>query len=757
MSSLYQQITQLLSNPYGSMAYHLLISFILISVLHPALGFSLIDKSSKSKRILVGLGLLLGSRLLLFTASGLSAIGFAQTNLLLPIIDRTVNAFTLVIIIWLLVFQEPNRSGDIGTIIASAITFIGGIASMVIWSSQGTLNTFNDQQSSLALGWSIFTILLLLGGELLLITQDPEDQNLGLTMLGIIFLGEVIQLLSPDRNSDFPSMVRLAFIAAFPLMLGVAKRFKIPKDTETLHVQPPIGIYEKEGEKSGRDKLLYLASQKGIDLKLFQTTMALASVNDPQEICQLLSLYISHALVADICILLTPPDANEQVHLICGYDLIVEESLASTSFDHTIIPGYLEALEKGHPLQVPTEKSNSLVSFADLLDLDELGNFLAYPVTDTKGKTLAAIVLISPYSKYIWTVEDQTYLKESVSIIADVIQRTQSGDQNIVSHLTEQLKGIEAEKEKLVQENENLAAELAILATQIEYQGSDSQDITSELNRSIEQINTLETELNRANQKATAFEDRTLSNGGVLSIEQAEVISSIAQELRQPMSSIGGYTDLMISESVGVLGALQRKFLERVKASTDRMNHLIGDLIQITTLESGNLALTPQAIELMDVIDEAIEVTSTQFREKKITLRVDLPHKLPKMNTDKDALHQIMLHLLLNAGAAVPVEGEIFIKAEASEKNDEEIIRIEVTDTGGGIPKEDLPRVFSRLYRADNPLIQGVGDTGVGLSIAKTLTEALGGRIWVESELGVGSTFSVMMPITPQISDTYGG
>jgi signal transduction histidine kinase len=284
-----------------------------------------------------------------------------------------------------------------------------------------------------------------------------------------------------------------------------------------------------------------------------------------------------------------------------------------------------------------------------------------------------------------------------------------------------------------------------------------SEDITSELNRSIEQINTLQTELNHANQKANAFEDRALSNGDALSNEQAEVIASIAQELRQPMSSISGYTDLMINESVGILGALQRKFLERVKASTDRMNHMIGNLIQITTLESGNLSLTPQTIELMDVIDEAIEVTSAQFREKNITLRVDLPQKLPKMNTDKDSLHQMMLHLLQNAGAAVPVEGEIFIKAEASEKKDEEIILIEVTDTGGGIPKEDLPRVFSRLYRADNPLIQGVGDTGVGLSIAKTLTEALGGRIWVESELGVGSTFKVLLPITPQISDTSGG
>jgi two-component system phosphate regulon sensor histidine kinase PhoR len=78
---------------------------------------------------------------------------------------------------------------------------------------------------------------------------------------------------------------------------------------------------------------------------------------------------------------------------------------------------------------------------------------------------------------------------------------------------------------------------------------------------------------------------------------------------------------------------------------------------------------------------------------------------------------------------------------------------IQVTDSGGGIPEEDLPRVFTRLYRADNVLIQGVGDTGVGLSIAKTLTEAQHGRIWVESEAGVGATFNVLLPIVKETAD----
>ena len=107
-----------------------------------------------------------------------------------------------------------------------------------------------------------------------------------------------------------------------------------------------------------------------------------------------------------------------------------------------------------------------------------------------------------------------------------------------------------------------------------------------------------------------------------------------------------------------------------------------------------------------------------------------------------------LIHLLQNAGAVSPNEGTITLRVQTQTEGGQEYVLLQVTDTGGGIAPEDIPRVFTRLYRADNVLIQGLGDTGVGLSIAKTLTEAQDGRIWVESEAGVGSTFSVLLPMT---------
>ena len=125
-----------------------------------------------------------------------------------------------------------------------------------------------------------------------------------------------------------------------------------------------------------------------------------------------------------------------------------------------------------------------------------------------------------------------------------------------------------------------------------------------------------------------------------------------------------------------------------------------------------------------------------------------MPKSLSLIHADREALQQILIHLLQNAGAATPFEGAIKLKVQTRSEDGVEYILVQVTDKGGGIASNDIPRVFTRLYRADNVLIQGVGDTGVGLSIAKTLTEAQHGRIWVESEMGHGSTFSVLLPIS---------
>ena len=228
--------------------------------------------------------------------------------------------------------------------------------------------------------------------------------------------------------------------------------------------------------------------------------------------------------------------------------------------------------------------------------------------------------------------------------------------------------------------------------------------------------------------------------------QRDEVLASIAQELRTPMTSITGYTDLLLSESVGILGAMQRQFLQRVKANTERMGALLNDLIGVTAIDTGTISFEPEPIDAVEVIEEAIMASSAQYRERGIAIQLDIDEDLPKVQADRDSLHQILSHLLSNACAITPGGREVVVGAHMNPEAPDYAL-ISVTDCGGGIAPLDRQRVFNRLYRADNPLIEGLGETGVGMSIARALVEAHGGRIWVDSDMGQGATFTFIVPV----------
>jgi len=284
-------------------------------------------------------------------------------------------------------------------------------------------------------------------------------------------------------------------------------------------------------------------------------------------------------------------------------------------------------------------------------------------------------------------------------------------------------------------------------------------------------IEVLETQLKNATQAISAFEQQLSAthqavdeaiSGASQSNGHNEVIASIAQELRTPMSSIMGYTELLLRESVGILGSLQRKFLQRVKANTERMGVLLDDLIRITSLDTGQMELAPEKVDVIYTVEETVMNVASQYRGKGLTLRMALAEGLPPLTADRDALLQVLGHLLSNAALASPVEGEVQLLVTMRQDtllttDDAEVetkcLYIAVEDSGTGIDPEDFDRVFMRKYRADNPLIEGLGDTGVSLSLAKTLVDEHNGRIWLDSQQSTGTIFHVLLPFSPLQED----
>jgi signal transduction histidine kinase len=140
---------------------------------------------------------------------------------------------------------------------------------------------------------------------------------------------------------------------------------------------------------------------------------------------------------------------------------------------------------------------------------------------------------------------------------------------------------------------------------------------------------------------------------------------------------------------------------------------------------------------------------------------MNLLEEMPPVAADPDSVHQIMSNLLGNAIKSTPVGGliEIATSLENSSTSPQEdvplFLKVSIRDSGGGIAEKDLNRVFERFYRAERPLIEGLGETGVGLAIVKSLIEAHGGRVWVDSEIGEGSTFHFILPVSDQFNDPW--
>jgi signal transduction histidine kinase len=235
--------------------------------------------------------------------------------------------------------------------------------------------------------------------------------------------------------------------------------------------------------------------------------------------------------------------------------------------------------------------------------------------------------------------------------------------------------------------------------------------------------------------------DITLEQG--VARAKNDFVSLVSHELRTPMTSIKGYTDLMLKGAVGALNEQQKSFMTIVKSNVDRMADLVSDLLDVSRLEAGRVRLMLERLDLAGVILEISQELTETMRQRELTLHFDLPPGLPPVCADRGRIVQVLLNLLSNAYRYTPAGGKITIAVHAL--GDE--VQVDVIDTGIGIPDKDREAIFERFYRADHPVVREQAGTGLGLPIARSLIEMHGGRLWLRSEVQVGSTFSFTLPV----------
>ena len=768
MSAFFSKIFESLTISPGNLVYYIVLVFSIASALQSAFNHWRVSEYPQARRAVVGLGVLLLAQVIMFLFSGLGWQNLIDPNAILPPLDRAFIAFGIIWITWVYAFPEPSRPADTGVALLSLLVLTGLGLSLLTWQTQVTSTSYNQTAGDWF--WQIGSLVIALAGISILFFRKPDGMWYGIVLLGIGALGHIGHLILAGEG-NYSGIVRLAYMVAYPILLTLPQRFS---STQSASETPARQIAQKQDDLLERRRY-------STDPKTFHAMLALAAETNPTKVSQAITRAIAQTMLSDLCFMIYLTDNNNQMAIAGGYDLIREDTLEGGSLNKNSIPMLANSLQRGRPLRMPSSSTSAdIKGLSDILGLTNPGHLLSVPILTAEKESLGGILLLSPYSDRTWTAEDQAYLSNIATSLVPIIKRNQKVNkmeaqsneallqiadlERHVRELTDELEKAQKEAQKsnsvelasLMQaqeESQRIIEQLQLENGELRSGKSlqpvasssfSSSQIEQELKATLQEVAYLQNQLMEANIKTRELEKGHIS---VKSTEQAEVVASIAQELRQPLSSIVGYTDLLLGESVGILGALQRKFVERVKASTERIRSLTDDMIQITTLEAELNDLKPEAVDLNAIIDNAMSYTSTQVREKNISMHLELPKTLSPIHADREALQQILIHLLQNAGAATPFEGTIRLKVQTRNEEDTEFILIQVADSGGGIPANELSRVFTRLYRADNVLIQGVGDTGVGLSIAKTLTEAQHGRIWVESEQGVGSTFSVLLPI----------
>jgi signal transduction histidine kinase len=232
---------------------------------------------------------------------------------------------------------------------------------------------------------------------------------------------------------------------------------------------------------------------------------------------------------------------------------------------------------------------------------------------------------------------------------------------------------------------------------------------------------------------------------------KTEFISFVSHELKTPMTSIRGYTDLLLGKAVGDINQAQENFLTTIRTNVTRMATLVSDLADVSRIEAGRFHMEFASLSIEEAVNEVIRSQSYFLQERNQALEVEIPDTLLPAWGDHTRIVQILTNLVSNANKYTPPGGEITITAEQVENRWDPqgapiMIQVSVKDNGIGMSDEDQAHIFTKFFRSADPKAREVPGTGLGLNITRYLVEMQGGAIWFESEFRAGTTFHFTVP-----------
>lgn len=810
--SFIQQLIQLLTEAPGSILYHMIT---LLSI-QAALGLALWQwrhRSNKdtaddslSKRMVWAMSGILLARLAILLAILLTSDPEMAARILPPL-EQAIDTVTVAIIVWVFSPRLPAvpRLGDMVLLIVLLVTGI-----MYAYFAQTWINQIDNSQVSLsyitsnqAFIWHIFQLSLLIIGVILVVIGRQRHWFLRLAVLFTLLLAHSGQLLTNwstfiPTDSDIAYWVRLGNLFAFPLLVVVVYRHNLSQllfnragyrtsgDQLSRHLQLSRNVIDSLDINTVLHKALRMAADL---VRAEYTALAVVSMNNRNQL-HLLSTRLPEIPGA------SPPRINQQ-----NWALNLEDW-----------PAIRLAMQQRQLVElVPTGLgARQLYDIHQELGIGDLGALLIEPLLVSEDE-LGVLLLAGPAERERWPEEDKSLSFTVAAYLAQAIQNARQyqkalqeqgnmtgADETVVSGrlitLEEELRQarteIESVKARWKHSESQLAAE-----SQRSREFEEALEAAETFNRN-ERVETLEEEVETLRESLMEAEEAmALASAGeaglspewvtmaitrysgeveeaMARIQQLESrlaqqedsqtrvkIASLAQELRTPLTSLGGYSDLLLGESMGILGTKQMNLMRRVKANIDLMSNLLEQLIQLSRNQPSPSANETQ-VNVRETIESAIHSVRSTVRDKSLRIDLDLADNIPPVPSDGDAFYQIVVHLLNHACLVSRDDGRILISAhydsiqETSLEGAIELfdfLHLAISDSGDGLSQEIHSLVLEAQRQPDRIAAVQLNNIGQNMSTAVSLINAQRGRVWLSQEWETGDTISVLLPLASNV------
>ncbi|MFB0536954.1 MAG: ATP-binding protein, partial [Anaerolineae bacterium] len=773
MSVILDLIAQL-SRPPGGLVYHLITLFIIEANLGMALGQWRRVPSQRLGRFIVAFGGLLLTRGVLMALALLAQMGFLTFAALAPPLERFFDTASVLLLCWAFVLPTLRLGARVSPIFLlaslSVATAMGLVLTPLWWAAFSLDSTLDYSRHWQVILWECWQILLLGLACSVLVRRESEKLDMLLGAFGCLLGGHLLQLLYPLGFPHIAGWERLATLVAYPLLTVVVYRAVYAEwDTSREELRSELSSYVQDLQTISKQSL----RQREEFSTLLETGRMVNASLDLAEVLQRVVDRIAPGANADYGVIaLLEPSSSDRMRVLAGYDPLGRPDWEASNIRFSLSRHHLieHAIRRRRQIIFQEmEESAQLLALHALLGSVEMGPLIVQPLVH-KNESLGVIILSNSRTKRRFTQDDGRLCEALASQVTAAIANAR-----LYQHVTELLRTRqeEASQRQAILESiadgvvvadatgrvimANAAAERIFETPRTELIGRGISQVYKGLSQEagllpgvtppsrtgfVQSTFSLREKTIRASVAPVYLPEgellgvvavfRDVTKEAAAERAKSRFIGTVSHELRTPMTSVKGYLDLLIGGMAGEINATQERFLSTIKVNADRMINVINNMIYVSDLDRTPLQLNVKPTDVAKQINEAVAAIREQLEVRDLALSLEVADDLPHVRADPTYLRQVLDNLLSNACKFTYPGGQIKIGAQLPEGDGQAdsagVLLVSIADTGVGIAMEEQEKIFEPFYRAENPLEVEASGGGVGLTVARSLIQAHGGR-----------------------------